>query len=88
MVLPQELLQSLEGAPGFERAQFEQVHSSGAQVTSIRINEQKFSPEALTGVTKGSMPDPVPWTTLGYYLPHRPSFTFDPLFHAGCYYVQ
>lgn len=31
---------------------------------------------------------PVPWCATGYYLPRRPSFTFDPLFHAGCYYVQ
>ena len=30
----------------------------------------------------------IPWCELGYYLNHRPSFTFDPLFHAGCYYVQ
>lgn len=30
----------------------------------------------------------VPWSTNGYYLSKRPSFTFDPLFHAGCYYVQ
>src|SRR6185312_10837228 len=32
--------------------------------------------------------DKVPWTQYGYYLDQRPSFTFDPLFHAGCYYVQ
>ena len=31
---------------------------------------------------------PVPWSQFGYYLSQRPSFTFDPLFHAGCYYVQ
>jgi 16S rRNA C967 or C1407 C5-methylase (RsmB/RsmF family)/NOL1/NOP2/fmu family ribosome biogenesis protein len=31
---------------------------------------------------------PVPWSSSGYYLPERPSFTFDPLFHAGAYYVQ
>lgn len=31
---------------------------------------------------------PVPWCAAGYYLLKRPSFTFDPLFHAGCYYVQ
>lgn len=31
---------------------------------------------------------PVPWSRYGYYLLKRPSFTFDPLFHAGCYYVQ
>jgi 16S rRNA C967 or C1407 C5-methylase (RsmB/RsmF family)/NOL1/NOP2/fmu family ribosome biogenesis protein len=30
----------------------------------------------------------VPWSEYGYYLEKRPSFTFDPLFHAGCYYVQ
>jgi 16S rRNA C967 or C1407 C5-methylase (RsmB/RsmF family) len=31
---------------------------------------------------------PVPWSLYGSYLERRPSFTFDPLFHAGCYYVQ
>ncbi|HYK55168.1 MAG TPA: RNA methyltransferase, partial [Flavisolibacter sp.] len=30
----------------------------------------------------------VPWSQYGFYLSQRPSFTFDPLFHAGCYYVQ
>lgn len=31
---------------------------------------------------------PVLWSNQGYYLNERPSFTFDPLFHAGAYYVQ
>lgn len=30
----------------------------------------------------------VPWCEQGYYLSERPTFTFDPLFHSGCYYVQ
>ena len=30
----------------------------------------------------------VPWTTSGFYVAERPDFTNDPLFHAGCYYVQ
>lgn len=30
----------------------------------------------------------VTWCDLGYYLSQRPQFTLDPLFHAGCYYVQ
>ena len=30
----------------------------------------------------------VPWCSEGFYLEGRPQFTFDPLFHAGCYYVQ
>jgi hypothetical protein len=30
----------------------------------------------------------VAWCPEGWYLPARPNFTFDPLFHAGLYYVQ
>jgi 16S rRNA C967 or C1407 C5-methylase (RsmB/RsmF family) len=49
---------------------------------SIRLNPQKA--EQLK-VTDGER---VPWCENGYYLKQRPNFTFDPLFHAGCYYVQ
>lgn len=31
---------------------------------------------------------PVPWSSGGFYLENRLPFTFDPLFHAGGYYVQ
>ena len=31
---------------------------------------------------------PVPWSPYGRILSGRPAFTLDPLFHAGCYYVQ
>ena len=48
---------------------------------SIRINPSKQS-VPVAGYEK------VGWCDTGYYLPERPSFTFDPLFHAGCYYVQ
>ncbi len=47
--------------------------------TSIRINPLKSQPREL---------EKVPWTDFGYYLDQRPSFTFDPLFHGGAYYVQ
>lgn len=30
----------------------------------------------------------VPWSPYGHLLAERPSFTLDPLFHAGAYYVQ
>lgn len=30
----------------------------------------------------------VPWCDLGHYLNERAPFTFDPMFHAGAYYVQ
>lgn len=32
--------------------------------------------------------EPIPWSPRGRYLPRRPSFTCDPDFHAGAYYVQ
>ncbi|MBR4899045.1 MAG: hypothetical protein IKZ48_09695 [Prevotella sp.] len=50
---------------------------------SIRLN-----PRYSTHYTLNSQPSPVPWCPAGFYLPTRPQFTFDPLLHAGCYYVQ
>lgn len=47
--------------------------------TSIRINPYKI---------KSWNENKIPWTDFGYYLKERPAFTFDPLFHAGTYYVQ
>lgn len=48
--------------------------------TSIRINSSKITFEKILSQ--------VPWCDRGYYLEKRPRFTFDPLFHAGGYYVQ
>ena len=49
---------------------------------SIRLNPQKaVGMEVVDG-------ECVPWCDNGYYLKQRPNFTMDPLFHAGCYYVQ
>ena len=42
----------------------------------------------LTKCDKPVEGEPIPWATSGVYLRNRPTFTFDPLFHAGCYYVQ
>ncbi|MCC7402411.1 MAG: Fmu (Sun) domain protein [Chitinophagaceae bacterium] len=84
MVLPEEFLSSLEDSKGFEREAFEKIHASAGQVTSIRLNPDKFSIENV----KFKIENKVPWSRHGVYLTQRPSFTFDPLFHAGCYYVQ
>ncbi len=51
-------------------------------VTSIRLNDK------IDYLTFECDTDEVPWHTEGYYLSDRPQFTLDPLFHAGCYYVQ
>lgn len=51
-----------------------------AASVSIRLNPFKGS--------EGPQGAPVPWSPYGRILSERPSFTLDPLFHAGCYYVQ
>lgn len=82
--LPIKLLESLEDIEGFDKHAFERVHESGQQVTSVRINPKKDF-EIRNSKFEIS---PVPWSQYGYYFQQRPSFTFDPLFHAGCYYAQ
>ena len=55
---------------------------------SIRFNPHKQREDgSLPAVCVAGMEN-VPWCESGFYLPERPSFTFDPLFHAGVYYVQ
>ena len=86
MQLPEPLLSSLVSAKGFDKEAFEAIHSSGEQITSIRINPSKGNTQ-LTNIPVNQLTK-IPWTDFGYYLNSRPSFTFDPLFHAGTYYVQ
>ena len=50
--------------------------------TSIRLNPSKIRECPFPGASA------IPWSPYGYILSQRPSFTLDPLFHAGCYYVQ
>ena len=85
MNLPAHFITSIRHTKGFDQPAFEQVHASGQQITSIRLNPLKpvrDNPAFLR------LCSPIPWTEHGYYLAERPSFTFDSLFHAGCYYVQ
>ncbi len=53
--------------------------------TTIRLNPFKW-PNVEPQNKK--VLKPVPWCAEGLSLPHRPDFTFDPLLHAGAYYVQ
>lgn len=50
---------------------------------SIRVNPLKECDLSYLDIRSE-----VPWSPFGYYLSSRPSFTLDPLFHAGAYYVQ
>ena len=54
---------------------------------SIRLNPFKLA-EGTHKVNPKLNPHPIPWCKDGYWLDTRPNFTFDPLLHAGAYYVQ
>ncbi|MBY0480887.1 MAG: RNA methyltransferase [Chitinophagaceae bacterium] len=83
MVVPAALIQSLQTVKGFHQADFEKVHASGEQIVSIRFNQAKpFNSNYLP------ISEKVKWCEHAAYLLERPFFTFDPLLHAGAYYVQ
>ena len=86
--LPEALIQSLKNIKGFSEEAFKSVHQSGRQITSIRFNPNKLAYSLKASPTGGGLEGAVPWSSNGYYLSERPSFTSDPLFHAGAYYVQ
>lgn len=80
MNLPEEFIRETKLVMGEERLDRFLGAFDEEAPTSIRINprSQKNRPSVA----------PVPWCEEGCYLEDRPQFTFDPLFHAGCYYVQ
>ena len=80
--VPGELLHSLKNVEGFDEKSFLHVHEHRKPVVSVRINPEKITAAPFGGAEK------IPWSSTGYYLPERPSFTLDPLLHAGAYYVQ
>ncbi len=91
MQVPAELIQSLTGIKGFNKESFERAHASPKPLVSVRFNPSKFVGDAdslLTQFSHLNIQSRIPWSTYGYYLSERPSFTLDPLLHAGVYYVQ
>lgn len=80
MNLPQAFTERTRQLLGEEQYQlFEQALQTEVPV-SIRPNRLKCN-KYVEG-------EPVSWSSSGVYLNNRPTFTFEPLFHAGCYYVQ
>lgn len=80
--LPKQLLNSLAQLSNFDEQAFVEAHNEENKITSIRLNPFK---EVLLEFDLGRV---VPWNQNAFYLAQRPSFTLDPLFQAGCYYVQ
>lgn len=80
MNLPSEFAERTRSLMGEENYHLLESALQGEAPVSIRANSEKCI-EPVGG-------EPVPWSSSGVYLKARPTFTFDPLFHAGCYYVQ
>lgn len=80
MALPSDFISRTRALLGEEYDCFSSALQADVPV-SIRINQDKGTLPPSKGVS-------VSWCESGYYLPERLSFTFDPLFHAGAYYVQ
>ena len=99
MQLPEDFIRETKQLMGAERfSRYMEAFDEEAPV-SIRLNPQTLGDgsflfdnnSASMSQTKKNRPqmfEQVPWCKEGYYLEGRPQFTFDPLFHAGCYYVQ
>ncbi len=83
MKLPLDFIGSMETYLGDEIGPF-LAALDGEPVVSIRLNPVKTNLDAKLLVPN----EPVPWSRWGYYLEERIPFTFDPLLHAGMYYVQ
>ena len=95
MQLPEDFVREMQQLMGEERfnSYLEAFHEDAP--VSIRLNPMKsleWRVLALQASRAGAesleFATAVPWCEEGYYLEGRPQFTFDPLFHAGCYYVQ
>lgn len=71
----------MRDALGSSYADFHYHITESEPVVSIRFNPSKsFQNHAFDEV--------IPWHPDGRYLPERPVFALDPMWHAGAYYVQ
>ncbi|MCC8172617.1 MAG: RsmB/NOP family class I SAM-dependent RNA methyltransferase [Parabacteroides sp.] len=80
MAFPTDFILRTRALLGDEYTLLEQALCTEPPV-SIRLNTRKIPVPAVCT-------ERVPWCRTGFYLPQRLPFTFDPLFHAGAYYVQ
>lgn len=87
-MLPQAFVSLMQQQWGEDRASLlcdALMHTEPS--VSVRVNPEK-AVKLQGGYNVQEDYDTVPWCTNAYYLAERPAFTFDPLLHAGVYYVQ
>lgn len=88
-MFPAEFVKGLQERLGPERAGRVLDALAAEPEVSVRVNPFKMTPDALRAHFGPLAGEAVPWAPEeGLYLWDRPSFTLDPLFHAGAYYVQ
>ena len=88
-MFPAEFINDLRESIGAVRADRVLAALSARPEVSVRVNPFKLTLEELRAHFGAIAGDPVPWAAEeAFYLLDRPSFTLDPLFHAGAYYVQ
>ena len=85
MMLPEDFVRQMQSLLGDDADAFLQAATQADASVSIRLNRRKASPLPFSDTAPLPFSDttPVPWCPYGYYLPERPSFTLDPLFHAS-----
>lgn len=67
---------------------YEQLAASLQQPSPVSIRLNLVESGKLKHAASCEQQNKLPWCADGFYLDQRLTFTFDPLFHAGCYYVQ
>ena len=88
-MFPADFINVLRETAGLDRTERIVAALSADPEVSVRVNPAKMSLAALHAHFGPLAGDAVPWASQeGFYLQERPSFTLDPLFHAGAYYVQ
>lgn len=80
MTLPAEFITQIKAILGDRSEDFLNALDLPSP-TSIRLN-------SLKNFSWRENSEKVKWNSSGVYLKDRPSFTLDPAFHAGAYYVQ
>ena len=84
MQLPEDFIRETRQVMGEQRLNRFMEALNEEPPLSIRLNPRALGDCPRCALAEGD----VPWCPEGFYLSGRPQFTFDPLFHAGCYYVQ
>ena len=88
-MFPSEFINGLRESLGLERAERVLAALGAEPQVSVRVNPFKLTLAALRDHFGPLAGEAVPWAAEeAFYLQERPSFTLDPLFHAGAYYVQ